>query len=125
MKRNFLIFVVSILITSSCYYDNEKDLYPVSNFNNCDTSNIVFSTMVLPTINSKCNNCHSEVLAPELGGHISLENYENIKYSVDNGSLWGSINYFSGFSPMPPENRLDDCSILQIEIWIKNGAKND
>jgi hypothetical protein len=125
MKKISFIFVIALFITFSCYYDNEDDLYPVSDFNKCDTTGIIFSTHIMPAIQSKCNNCHSNALAPSLGGHIELENYENIKYSVDDGSFTGSINYNNGFSPMPPENKLDDCTISKIEAWINKGAIND
>lgn len=125
MKYLFFILLIALFTTSSCYFDNEEDLYPISALNKCDTTVIDFNFTIFPIIISKCNNCHSDVLAPTLGGHISLENYENIKYVVDDGSLMGSINYQTSYSPMPAEGKLDDCSIQKIEAWINKGAAND
>lgn len=125
MGKILTITFLSLFLFYSCYYDNEEDLYPVSEINKCDTSNISFSNHIFPIIHNNCNNCHSDVLAPSLGGHISLENYSHIKYSVEEGSLLGSIEYETGYVSMPPEGRIDDCSINKIKVWISNGAEND
>lgn len=91
--------------------------------NSCDTVNVKFSTHVQPLIKTACQGCHSGG-APS--GSIALENYAQIKTTVDNGKLWGSINHSAGFSPMPKGlAKFSNCQLRTIEIWINNGAANN
>jgi hypothetical protein len=91
--------------------------------NPCDTVNVKFSTHVQPLIKNTCQGCHNGG-APSAG--IALENYTQIKTTVDNGKLWGSINHNSGFSPMPKGMpKFNNCQLRAIEIWITNGAPNN
>lgn len=109
-----------MLIPSSCVSNNEEDLYPDET---CDTLNVTYSLTIAPIINHNCNRCHSAV-APSSG--IPLEGYDNLKASVDDGLLVGSIKHEDGFIPMPEEApKLPDCDIHQIEIWVNNGAPNN
>jgi Planctomycete cytochrome C len=89
----------------------------------CDSVNVTFAASIQPIINTYCKGCHSGG-SPQ--GGISLENYNQIKISVDNGSLGGSINHTSGFTPMPfNQNKLSACKVSQINKWINDGAPNN
>jgi len=119
----YLLFslLVSILFVS-CLQNNEEQLYPKSN-SSCDTINVSFSETINPIIETYCINCHKGSTA---GGNIDLSGYPNVKVQADNGFLVGTIKHQTGYSPMPKGgNKLSDCKINQIEVWIKNGALNN
>lgn len=117
-----LIFIGAIMLTSlsSCYYDKSDLLYPDSA---CDTSAVKYSTSVLPILSSNCISCHGGS-APSAG--ISLDTYAGVKMQADNGRLWGAVSHSASFSPMPKNsNKLNDCSLAKIRIWIAAGAPNN
>jgi hypothetical protein len=91
--------------------------------NVCDTTNVTFSGSVFPIIQNSCIGCHSGFNA---GGQVDLTTYQNILLSVQNGRLLGSIENNPGFSAMPKGgNKLPDCQIDMVRIWIQNGAVNN
>jgi hypothetical protein len=89
----------------------------------CDTSNITYSGTIAPIIQTNCLGCHSSVGG---GGGIFLNSYSSVKGQVDNGRLWGAINWQPGFYQMPNSGaKLSDCDISKIRIWIQQGAPNN
>jgi hypothetical protein len=122
IRKNFFITGIMVLfILSSCYYDNVEDLYPQSP--DCDTLNITFTSSVLPVIEVNCKSCHSGS-APS--GNITLTNYSDISIAAQNGNLVGTISHESGWSPMPKNgNKLDDCTIKKIELWVNSGSPDN
>ena len=104
--------------------DNKEELYPEP----CDTSNVTFSGTVFPIIKINCWACHSG--SAPLGGFL-LETYENISMHANipvgqYGSLYGAISHANGNVPMPfQKDKLSDCTIQQIKIWIDDGAPNN
>jgi hypothetical protein len=88
----------------------------------CDTTNVTYAGSIEPIINNHCKGCHSGG-AP--AGNIALTTYTEVKKQADNGNLWGSVNWESGYSPMPKDAaRLSDCNLDLIRIWIGQGAPN-
>ncbi len=117
--KKIILFVGTIFLFTlqSCYYDNMEDLYPDSS--GCDTTNITYLQSVWPVLQSNCTGCHQGT-APS--GNARLENYNDIVAVVENGKLMGTIRHESGFSPMPKGgNKLSDCDITKLEIWINKG----
>ena len=107
---------------SGCYYDIESELYPLTNAA-CDTTAITYGGTVAPLMRAQCVSCHSTSFA---SGNIALDTYNGVKASALNGSLYGSINYSTGFSPMPQGgNKMNSCSIKQIKAWVDAGAPNN
>ena len=89
----------------------------------CDTTNVTFSGTVWPTLENNCVGCHS---GNTPSGGILLTNYNEVVAIAVNGKLQGAINHQPNFSPMPKNgNKLSDCSIREIEIWIENGTPNN
>lgn len=85
----------------------------------CDTTNVKYSTVIAPIIQNHCIGCHS------VSGTI-LKGYTNVLATVTNGKFLGSINHTTGFRFMPEGgNKLSDCKIKQIKIWINAGAPNN
>ena len=119
--KQILLFTGMAIALNACYYDNVEDLYPQSA--PCDTTNITYSGVVFPIINSNCTGCHSGS-AP--AGNVKLENYNDIVSSVNSGALMGAIRHESNWSPMPKNGaKLDDCTISKLEIWIDDGMPNN
>ena len=88
----------------------------------CDTSNVRFAATIQPILQTYCTGCHSGTGA---SAGINLTTYTGIKPQIDNGRIWAAINH-TGPRPMPlGGNKLSDCNIARIGIWIKNGAPNN
>jgi hypothetical protein len=91
--------------------------------NSCDTTNVNFSSVIFPLIQTNCTGCHSGSAA---GGQIQLTNYQTISAIALNGKLYGAVSHSTGYSPMPKGgNMLQSCQIDQVRIWIQNGTLND
>jgi hypothetical protein len=120
MQRNFRLFAFSIFLVSSvsCSYDNLDEYYSDVI---CDTVNVSFSETVFPIVERNCLGCHFD--GNQTG--VELTTFKKIKDVVDEGSFLGSIQHAPGFKPMPPNNKLDDCSISKIENWINDGTLNN
>jgi len=89
----------------------------------CDTTNVSFANHIWPLVENNCLGCHS---GGTPGGGIYLNNYANIVAVAESGQLWGAINHEQGFSPMPKNaNKLSDCKIRQIQIWIEDGTPDN
>lgn len=87
-----------------------------------DTQNVSFSKTIMPLITTNCLGCHQ---TGNLSAGISLETYASVKNYVDSKRFYGAISYSTGYSPMPPSNKLTDCQLYVIAKWINAGAKNN
>lgn len=101
---------------SSCYYDNEEDLYPTLS-GPCDTLNVNFSSKIAPLLNDNCLSCHSNANS-EFGGGVKLQDLQDVKNM--SGAVFAAITH-TGPVPMPPGGKLSQCSIDLFGIWIRNG----
>ena len=121
--KKWSVILILIAAVSGCYYDNEERLYPDLN-SNCDTTGITWSGTIRPILQTNCLSCHSSAENAANGGNIDLESFASVKTRVEQGSLLGAMRHESPWSPMPKGgNKLDDCSITKVRIWIENGAK--
>ncbi|MEO7291790.1 MAG: hypothetical protein ABIW34_01720 [Ginsengibacter sp.] len=119
MKYLVFIALISIVFIQGCYYDNKDLLDPAT----CDTTFVTYSASVNPVLTAYCVGCHAGANAP-LG--VSLDTYSGVKTQAFNGKLFGTINHSSGFIPMPKNgNKLSDCNIAKIRVWIAAGAPNN
>ncbi len=88
----------------------------------CDTTNVTYSTVVEQIINQHCYGCHNN--GNPLGG-LSLEGYDKVVSIANDGRLMGTITHEPGYPAMPKNGmKLSDCKILLIETWINNGLPN-
>lgn len=114
-----------LLVASSCYYDNEEELYGGTPTPACDTATTTFQAVVKPIIDANCATagCHTDVTK---AGNFSLQGYANVKTKIDDGTLIGSIKWEPGYSRMPQgRTQLPECEILKIETWKNKGAQNN
>ena len=123
--KKYLVATGLIIALAGCYNDNTEDLYPKAPLSNCDTTNVTFTAKILPIFKQNCANagCHGTNF-PAKGWDFNQ--YAGVKASVDAGRLLGAIKHLPGFIPMPQgANRLSDCDIRKIEIWVSGGALNN
>lgn len=120
------IFCITCMLSTSCYYDKEEYLYPEVP---CDTTRLMsYSGDVVPLLSVNCYSCHSLVNAPVYGEGLVLEGYANLSaflYEYPD-VLLNSIKQNGQALAMPRgADKLDKCSISDIETWIKQGQKNN
>jgi len=106
------------LFLSSCYYDNEDELYP-GNIP-CDTAQVTYSIQVEPIISASCASASCHVLGGTGSGNF--QNYSGVKSKVDNGSFMNRVIVQQN---MPPNGDLSACEIEQLKVWLSNGAPNN
>lgn len=122
MKKKILtLLAVSLFIISGCYYDKEDLLYGAAT---CDTTAVTYSQTIKSILtNNSCMSCHAGTIP---SGSINLETYANVKATVDNGKLYGSITHASGYIAMPQgAPSMSSCDIKKIKAWIDAGAPNN
>jgi len=91
-----------------------------SNNLHCDTlTHISYANQVWPIIKTHCTTCHDST------GSIKLYDYTHVHDFASSGQLYGVLNGNPDLTPMPPVNKLDTCSILIIDTWLKEGMKNN
>ncbi|MDX1477172.1 MAG: c-type cytochrome domain-containing protein [Saprospiraceae bacterium] len=84
---------------------------------------VSFSTDVFPVIDKYCIGCHSGA-NPWAG--LYLRSYAEIKLIADSGHLLGVINHAPGYPRMPKNiDKLSDCIIEKITLWVNDGAPNN
>lgn len=122
---NKLIVLLLVLVASSCYYDNEEELYRGVPTPACDTTATTFQAVIKPIIDNNCaiSGCHTDVTK---AGNFSLQGYNNVKVKINDGTLLGSIKWEPGYSRMPQGRaQLPNCEILKIETWKNKGANDN
>ncbi len=91
--------------------------------NICDTTNVTFSGKIFPLIQNNCLGCHS---GASPSGQVDLGNHQNIATIAGTGRLMGAIRHDAGFAAMPRGgNKLADCQITQVRLWIEGGSLNN
>lgn len=128
MKK--LTVIGLLVVLAGCYNDKADKLYPVlpvAPGDPCDTTGktVSYSSTVNTIIQSNCAiaGCHDAAAA---AGGYNLSTYAGVKTAADDGKLLGTIEYKSGYTPMPQgADQLPTCSIAQIEKWVKQGAPNN
>lgn len=116
--HGILLILLLGAFLSSCYYDNEEELYPFENLN-CDTLSVItYANKIQAIANSNCaiSGCHTGVNPT---GGIKLETYQQMKAIADNGKLGDRVLVQQN---MPPSGPLSNCDLEAIQVWINNGA---
>jgi hypothetical protein len=132
-KLKYLTFIaVGLLFAgsffSSCYYDNNEELYGTIN---CDTVDISYTADILPILENACLTCHNTTSAGVLGGGNNLEGFDNLSNYIiagdaQNSTFYASVAWIPGTSFMPQgSEKLSSCNIAQIRSWINGGATNN
>ncbi|MBL7805036.1 MAG: hypothetical protein JNL02_14945 [Saprospiraceae bacterium] len=115
LRAIFFSAVLGMLgLPSSCYYDNEEDLY-----GDCDTSSVRYGNFIQPLLQNQCTpGCHS---GAQPTGNLDFNQYINVKTAALDGRLWAALNRSTSWMPQNGP-KLDDCTLQRIDTWIKAGA---
>lgn len=103
------LLILSIL--TSCYYDNEEDLYPAVNTVACDTSVVTYAGTIKYFLDNKCATpgCHTPGLqSPDLSNFTSAAAAAGQLYAKASDA-----NHASRFS-------WSSCDQAQLQIWGLN-----
>lgn len=109
--------VIAFLLLTSCAKENAQDLFTITT---CDTSNVTYSKVVNPIIQSKCAIAGCHVKGSSSGyDYTTIGDLQKVAKS---GQLLKAINH-TGSIQMPKDApKLDDCTIAKITIWVREGA---
>ena len=114
-----IAFLSSVIFLNACYDDNEETLYRFSQ-SSCDTSNVTYSSLIVPIFQSSCISCHS---GSSPSGNLNLSTHGNIVSAVNSKNLYARITSTS--NPMPPSGLMDGCKIKQVKKWIDSNMPNN
>ncbi|TAH40748.1 MAG: hypothetical protein EYC69_10185 [Bacteroidetes bacterium] len=125
LKIKFVLLALSIASLQSCYYDNLEEIHAADDlFTPCDTSGTIsYSSDIVPILVNNCganNSCHQSGTSDS---DLPLDNIQNVRDYVFDGTLMGSILHESGYNAMPKDGgSLSSCSIQKIQAWINRGT---
>jgi mono/diheme cytochrome c family protein len=120
---HLIVIAGSLFFLSSCYYDNEEELYGTVGVPCDSTGTVSYSQKVKPLFEQKCYSCHATTTP---SGGITMGTYEKDAALAATGKLYGSIAYLSGYVPMPQgTNKMSDCQIAIVRKWIEAGTPNN
>ena len=92
----------------------------------CETDSITYAGTIVPILEANCYTCHDKNNAPYFADGIVLEGYASLKKQVDNKKLVGALRHQPGFAAMPRSlPQLPECTIQEIEAWVKAGAPDN
>ena len=122
MKKSGIIFwCFLVFLFGSCAYEILEEL---EKDKQCNIVDVSFINEVMPILDANCLRCH--VKESTIGGGIVLDNYSDVRFWVESGSLLSVIQHKDGFPPMPKNAaKLTDCEIDQIISWVDDGARNN
>lgn len=114
-KSPIFVLVFLLSLYSSCYYDNEEELYPVGQ--TCDTISVNYYGSIKPIIDSHCSGqsgCHGSDVEFRLNSFSVLKTY----IQADSPRFFGSINHSGTYSPMPKNApKISECEIKKLAKW--------
>jgi mono/diheme cytochrome c family protein len=121
----FTLLITCIALVSSCYYDKEDLLYGSAANGVCtdSTGTVSYTQKVVPMLQQYCYSCHTGSFP---SGNALMGTYIADKAMAQNGTLYGTINHSTGFSPMPKGMpKMTACQISTIKKWIDAGMINN
>ncbi|MEY2963685.1 MAG: hypothetical protein RL754_946 [Bacteroidota bacterium] len=118
--KSLILFAISALLFSSCYYDNVENVYGT---NSCQSSVTTYSEDVSLILQTHCTACHGSA---GTSGGLNLEGHTNASASALSGSLMNRVQRNAGDALlMPPNGPLSDCEQEKLRQWISEGAPNN
>lgn len=127
MLRQIVLSLLTGLLLTACYYDNEEDLFQyvdqTGSGSSCEVMTAEFAADVTPILTAYCTRCHRD---GRTDGNVNLEGYDRVSPYVNDGSLLGSAKHEAGFAAMPPSGgTIPACDIQKLSAWIEAGALNN
>ena len=123
MKTKLISLIsLSVLLLTSCYYDNAEDLY--GQLAPCDTANVRYSVQVVNILSQNCYRCHGGNAID--GAGVKLQDVKVVQSNASSGTLLGVLKHAPGYVQMPKNaTKLSNCDIAVIEAWVKQGAPDN
>lgn len=117
----FIIIGSAVLFCTACTkYQFDRNFRPIQEVENpgeCSLVDVSYESTVMPILQTQCQACHNSTSAT---AGYDYSDYDKVLNSAADGSLLGTIDNAQGYSPMPPGNSLDSCSIEKIRFWISS-----
>ncbi len=135
MKKGFLLIIFISLFCSCQHKPFKAQALPVAtppDSNTCDTINVTYKKDIQPVIQATCYTCHATSVT--VNGGLDLENFTSLKtylqYGFRGDGIYGSkfyhcISHSLLALPMPPNYKLDTCTLKKIKGWISLGAMDN
>lgn len=113
MDKLILIIIILGALSSSCYYDNEEELYPKAPLP--DSLKVSYESHIKSIMTNSCAlaGCHVSG-----AGQLDLSNYSNVKLIADNGKLEERVLIQKN---MPPAGPLSQNDQELIKRWLETG----
>lgn len=125
--KTFLLIVLAVSLFA-CKHDAMKSItvenpLPTDSLS-CDTANVTYSITIKKVLAENCLRCHGSSVYTTKGSGYNFDDYAVLKAEVDNGHVAKAINHKPGAVPMPLDQsqKMSDCNIRKIMIWIGAGA---
>lgn len=126
MIRKLALCLIGGLLLTSCYFDNEEDLFQYidqAGGGNCEVMTAEYTADISPILTAYCTRCHRD---GRTDGNVNLEGFDRVSPFANDGSLLGSTKHDAGFAAMPPSGGLiPACDIQKLTVWIEAGAPNN
>lgn len=124
MKYRYIFLLIFLFSWISCSKKKEKSeiINPKSSSTICkDTVSISYAKTIQPILNTYCIKCHDAATSQ------NFTNYTGTLPFAKAGILEDCITGTNGEILMPPsyDSTLDSCSKKAIQIWVKEGFKNN
>ncbi len=112
---NIIQIVALVLLVNACTFNNEEAYF--SEYK-CDTTQVLYSDLTY-IFSDICASCHHSSYTESEG--IVFDSYEMVKASIGTGKVVPAIKHEGSFKMPEGRNKLSDCEIEQIEVWIEAG----
>ncbi|WP_020567368.1 hypothetical protein [Neolewinella persica] len=125
MIRQLVLSLLSGLLLTACYYDNEEDLFQYVDQGSADCAVMTaeFTADIVPILTAYCNRCHRD---GRTDGNVNLEGYDRVSPYANDGSLLGAAKHEAGYFAMPPSGgTIPACDLQKLTVWIEAGALNN
>ena len=119
VSRFLILSGICLMLAFSCKHEPQ---YTITNppIVNCDTTNVTYTTSVVPILNTNCTVCHGATSYASSGGGFKIATYADFAGFAKSGLLMNSINQVVGLSAMPKGGtKLSACDIAKVRIVVR------
>lgn len=115
-KFLFSLGIIGTILTASCYYDVESELYGTKA---CDNTVVSYNGRIKAILDAQCTSCHG---GSTPSASIAVDTYLTAKNADADGKLNCTISQSSGCNPMPKGgSKLSQCDIDACAQWAAAG----
>jgi mono/diheme cytochrome c family protein len=110
----FTTLIIGLSCTTAIIDEGDKNSLPPL------TREVTYQSDIQSIMTNHCITCHAGP-APNAG--LDLSNYQNTRFSAENGSLVPRMN--DVVNPMPPNGKLSPQILQIIDKWVTDGFPED